>query len=621
MLIVIKNACVSEGVYCKIMLMVKHIITIVSFVGVIFLLLSQPVIAADTQIVTPAQESILITEIQANGEGTGTTTQELIELFNPLAEPVNLLDWSVVYVNSSGTQTVLYTFSEPLLFLPNTFIIGKNTATATTYLPDITPDFTYMNGSSGLAATSGGVIIKDSTQLVVDEVYWTSSATFVNDKTINSLSNGKSVQRECDSSQKLVDSNLNSNDFMVALPTPASFTCDPPIVDEEDPEEEIETPPVDIPEDETPTPIERVRLPLVINELFVDPASPLTDSSDEYIEIYNPNSVPMDVSGYSLIAGTTTKYSYTFPYGSSIPAYSYSSISSSNTSIALSNSGGTVELQDDTDATVDIVTYEKAISGAAWAFTEAGTWLWTTSPTKDAKNIITIPKAPAVTAAKKKTATSTKKAKSSSTKKTNYSVALPIQINEVYPDPKSPETDAKDEFIELYNPHPYTINVTDYTIIAGTTKKYKYILPQGSMLPANSYMVITSEDTNISLTNNDGSVQLLNNFDKEIDVVSYEAAKTGVSYARDDMGKWQWTTTVTKGEQNIITNAVTNKKDTIVAGVVAGTDGAPLAPAPQPLPGWVLAILGVSAVCYAAYEYRFEVRNRIYKFQANRTAR
>ena len=28
----------------------------------------------------------------------------------------------------------------------------------------------------------------------------------------------------------------------------------------------------------------------------------------------------------------------------------------------------------------------------------------------------------------------------------------------------------EEEFIELYNPHPYSINVTDYTIIAGTTK-------------------------------------------------------------------------------------------------------------------------------------------------------
>jgi hypothetical protein len=585
------------------------------------MLISQPVFAVETIQERVTQQTILITEVQANGEGTGTTTQEIIELYNPTLEPISLLGWSIVYVNSSGNQTVLYTFNEAYLFLPNTFFIGKNNATVTTYLPDVIADFTYTNGSSGLAATGGGVVIKDAAQTVIDEVYWTSSASYINDKTIASLANGKSVQRKCDATQELVDTAVNVNDFVVATPTPATYTCDAPIEVEPDPDEDPETPPVETPEEEPPTPVERIRLPVAINELFVDPVSPLTDSSDEYIELYNPNAQDMNISGYSLIAGTTTKYTYTFPDDTVLLANGYISISSGDTTITLSNLGGSVELLDDTKAQVDIVSYDKAVSGSAWAYTDVDTWAWTTSPTKDAKNIITIPKAPVVTAAKKKTATSTKKSKSTSSKKTNFSVALPIQINEVYPDPKSPETDAKDEFIELYNPHPYTINITDYTIIAGTTKKYKYVFPQGSTLPANSYVVITSDDTNISLTNSEGSVQLLNNFDKEIDVVSYEAAKTGLSYARDEMGKWQWTTMVTKGQQNTITTTQDETKNTEVAGIVAGTDGTPLSPAPQPLPGWVLAILGVSAVCYAAYEYRFEVRNKIYKLRTNRIAR
>lgn len=583
----------------------------------ILLLSTQTIIAQEQPAEAIAQKTITLTEVQANGEGTGTTTQELIELYNPSAEPVNMLGWSIVYVNSSAKETVLYTFTDAFLFLPDTFVIGKNNATAATYLPDTVADFTYTNGANGLAASAGGVLVKDAELTIVDEVYWTSSATFVNDKTITGLANGTSLQRKCDATQTLVDTNTNVNDYFVGTPTPAAYTCDPPIVEEPE-ESEVVDPPVEEPEEEVPITV-RERLPLTINEVFVDPASPLTDSTNEYVELYNPNAKNADISGYTIKAGTTTLYSYTFPEGSVIDMNGYVSVTSGDTALALANSGGAVVLYDDTGAVVDEVTYGKAVSGSAWAYTDAATWEWTTSPTFNAKNIITLPKAPIVVAAKKK-ATTSKKSNTTKSKKTNFSVALPIQLNEVYPDPKSPQTDAKDEFIELYNPHPYSINVTDYTIIAGTTKKYTYVLPQGSVLAANSYMVITSDDTNISLTNNEGNVQLLNNFDKEIDTVSYDAAKTGISYARDDMGKWQWTTTVTKGEQNIITSVVTDTKVTAVAGVVAGTDGTPLAPAPQPLPGWVLAVLGVSAVCYAAYEYRFEVRNKIYKFRANRTA-
>ena len=117
-------------------------------------------------------------------------------------------------------------------------------------------------------------------------------------------------------------------------------------------------------------------------------------------------------------------------------------------------------------------------------------------------------------------------------------------------------------------------------------------------------------------------MQLINNFDKEIDTVTYDKAISGQSYARDDFGKWQWTSTVTKNEKNIITASASKKSSkTSVAGIVAGTDSKPLAPAPQPLPTWVLAMLGFGAVCYAAYEYRFEARNIFYKFKAHSTAR
>lgn len=580
---------------------------------------------------TTVANTVVFTEVQTNGVGTGTTTQEIIEFYNPSEEPVNLLNWSVVYVNTSNKETVLYAFSQPLLLLPDTFLIGKNDATALTYLPDIVADFTYTNGASGLAATAGRLLLKDQDAVIVDTIGWTSATAYVDDMTLTNLSGGNSAQRRCDEQQKIIKTGLIINDFYVGAPTPSSITCDPPTVTEEPIDETPSTDNEPLISIEEPNPDldsqPRLRLPVVINELFIDPVSPLTDANDEFVELYNPNTTDLDISGYTIRAGTTTKYSYTFPQGTAISALSYISITSMNTPITLNNTGATVELSNDLGELLDATTYSAVSAGNAWARGQNGDWTWTTSPTPDAQNTIIAPLVP-VTATKVTLAnnkTSTKKSKvvtsSAAKKKTNFSIALPVQLNEIYPDPKSPETDAQDEFVELYNPYPYAINITDYTIIAGATKKYTYKFPEGSLIAPNGYVVVDSGSTPLSLSNNGAEVKLLNNFDKEIDLVTYDKAKQGLSYAKNDSGQWQWTASVTKQAQNSFTDtASTTNGFTAVSGVVAGSDDIPLAPAPQPLPGWALAVLGVSAVCYAAYEYRFEARNYFYKFRGNRTA-
>jgi hypothetical protein len=574
------------------------------------------------------QQDIVITEVQTNGEGTGTTTHEYIELYNSGAEPVNMLGWTIVYINSSNKESTLYSFDKPFLFLPNTFAIGKLATSEATYLPDVLPDFTYKDG---LAATAGGIQIKNVEGQIVDLLKWTSSQSYIDDVTITGLIGGKSAQRRCDNTQTIFTTDKPTQNYTVASVTPRLITCDSPI-EQEDPEDndttDTDTDKIDqeiaLPDIESTEPSQRIRLPIVLNELFIDPTTPLTDANDEYVELYNPNDIALDVSGYRIRVGATTKYMHSFALGTMIGAREYLVVSAKDSSVSLSNSGGIAEVYNDINEVVDSTTYEKAIPGASWARGTGDQWVWTIMPTLNSQNIIVAPApiAPVATAkakiiaTKKKTTTSTR-----AKKKTNFSVALPIQINELYPDPKSPETDAKDEFIELYNPHSYAINITDYTVVVGTSKTYKYTFPEGSVIAPGGYVVVDSGTTNLSFSNNGTDVVLLNNFDAEIDKVTYEKAKQGMSYAQDDAGKWQWTITITKGYQNSISATTEITPDsTAVAGIVSGTDDTPLTPAPQPLPGWALAVLGVSAVCYAAYEYRFEARNTIYKLRANRTA-
>ena len=577
-----------------------------------------------------SENNFIIAEIQTNGPGTGTTTQEFIELYNNSDTTLYIAGWSVVFKNSSQKETVLYTFGADSIIAPREFVSGKNSLTATTYLPDIIANFVYTLPTSGLPASSGSILIKNPELAVVDLVSWSNETAYIDDSTISGVVNGLSLQRLCLDETTLITEKVPIESYYVDTISPRSLHCMPPPDTEDGDDTESATPPPgssspgkddDRTTVTTPQP-ERTRLPIRLNELFIDPTAPLTDANDEYVELFNPHTVPIDLAGYSIIAGTTTKYRYIFPAGTVIAPQSFIAVTSALTPLSLSNSGTTVELINDVGQSVETVTYAKAKSGEAWAVNSSGEWAWTSSPTMGATNIMTIKPINAATIKKtKKVTTSSKSTKKSTKKKTNFSVALPIQLNEIFPDPASPQTDAKDEFIELYNPHPMAINITDYTITAGATKQYKYTFPEGSVISPGGYIIIDSAGTSVSLSNSGGTVKLLNNFDKEIDTVTYIKAPSGQSYARDELGKWQWTTTVTRLGPNTIVIASGSKGTTTkVAGAAAKDATLKLKDAPQPLPGWVLALLGVAAVCYAAYEYRFEARNYFNKFRQNRTA-
>lgn len=128
-----------------------------------------------------------------------------------------------------------------------------------------------------------------------------------------------------------------------------------------------------------------------LSEILPNPASPQTDADDEFIELYNSNSQPFDLSGFSLQVGTTTTHKYTFPAGTDIQPQQFSAYYSSDTGLSLSNSGGQVKLLDPSGnqlAQSDI--YSTAKDGYAWIYAN-GTWQWTTSPTPSAKNIVNSP--------------------------------------------------------------------------------------------------------------------------------------------------------------------------------------------------------------------------------------
>jgi len=117
---------------------------------------------------------------------------------------------------------------------------------------------------------------------------------------------------------------------------------------------------------------------------------------DEFIELYNPNTVSFELSGFQLqIMSTTssTTHTYTFPGGTTIAPLAFKAFRSEETHLSLSNSGGQVWLVDPLGRTVtQSDPYADAKDGQTWVLAN-GLWQWTLQATPGATNKISAPAA------------------------------------------------------------------------------------------------------------------------------------------------------------------------------------------------------------------------------------
>lgn len=126
---------------------------------------------------------------------------------------------------------------------------------------------------------------------------------------------------------------------------------------------------------------------VLFSEIFYD--TPGTDADEEWIELYNPTSQQIDLTGYTIIDNNGTGSSYTFPSGTVIDAQSYFTVASNQAGFnalytndayqyggipALNNGGDALLLNDGSGTTVDEVAWE----GGASAGVPSG---WGSGPT------------------------------------------------------------------------------------------------------------------------------------------------------------------------------------------------------------------------------------------------
>lgn len=207
------------------------------------------------------------------------------------------------------------------------------------------------------------------------------------------------------------------------------------------------------------------------------------------------------------------------------------------------------------------------------------------------------------------------------------------QISEVLPNPAIPQTDAEDEFVELYNSNNKAFDLSGFMLQVGTTTVHKYTFPDGTSIEPHQFSAFYSSDTNLSLSNSDGQVKFL---DPGGNVLGQTDEYTGAkdNYAWINVGGlWQWTTTPTPNATNILTTPP-QSKSTSSASSTGKVKAAKTSPASSSLgssqPGspssiqmhpLVLVGVGAAALIYALYEYRHDLGNFVYKLRRNREAR
>lgn len=322
------------------------------------------------------------------------TGSETVVLENTSPAAINLSDYLVQYFNKTApTSLAVPTNSQQLpaiVLAPRETILLTSDSSATCGAAAVANQSFSMSDSAGLlqvvkvGSQAGSLLLTPQ-----DHVSWTTSASGADlTRVPSNTTDPNSVWYRNLASGDWQQADLSGNcAAVVSLLTPANDTSFVSWAEASEPPAIIIA--TEAVSDGAAIPSEDIGLAAPqITELMPNPASPLTDAEDEFIELYNPNQAEFDLSGFKLSAGTTSNRTYTLPAGTTIAPKSFKTFLSIDTNLALSNSGGQVRLLDPFGNVINQTdVYTGAKEGQSWARAN-GRWYWTGTPTPNASNVI-----------------------------------------------------------------------------------------------------------------------------------------------------------------------------------------------------------------------------------------
>lgn len=307
---------------------------------------SEPVVLPEAKnIPIPSEEKaeifpgdIIINEMVSD---PSDNEEEWIELFNKTSKNINLSGW--IIVEGSERETLL----DGAIASRNFFVVQKP--------------------KGNLNNTGDIVFLKNSSGKIIDQIsygLWQDS----------DVSDNAPAPKDPESLARISDGYDTDNDFNDFKITQDKTMGFPNKITEKTSEEEKL----------------QYSKNIIINEIYPNPTN---SSDDEFIEIKNIGSVPVNLSGWKI--QDANERPNTFPDMSLLPQEIFS-ISRKESRIALNNTGReTVTLLSPDDTIISSVSYRGAAPrGKSYSRDKTGKWLWTTRITANDENLIELENEP-----------------------------------------------------------------------------------------------------------------------------------------------------------------------------------------------------------------------------------
>ena len=129
-------------------------------------------------------------------------------------------------------------------------------------------------------------------------------------------------------------------------------------------------------------------------------------------------------------------------------------------------------------------------------------------------------------------------------------IYLRVDITELFVDPVAPQADTEDEYIELFNPNPESINLIGYKLQTGINSTYSYTFGD-LVLQSGEYYALSRKDSGLTLSNSSSKARLLDpNGDIVFETEPYDKAYQAQSWQLYG-GVWQWSSSPTPSAANI----------------------------------------------------------------------
>lgn len=261
--------------------------------------------------------------------------------------------------------------------------------------------------------------------------------------------------------------------------------------------------------------------------------NPLLDLP-EWVEIHNPNSVPIDLSGCTLfdqLSSPSLLFEFT---ATSIEASA--SVVIELTSQKLNNSGDSVILYCLESEKISSISYLSSVQGLSWHKDGQTSDPFQAEPSKDSLST--------------KPVTTPTMVQPSPTPTTmdiqpSTQISYAIEITEVYPCPTSEEN----EWIELYSSENHTVSLENWYFQdaqQNTVRLEEEILSDSFRVITLSRSMLNNQGDTLSLHTDDGAL---------VDSVVIPTCSTGNSFGKDTDGKLQLSSKTTPGSINISTSA------------------------------------------------------------------